>query len=113
VSDKTVPETETTPEHPLARTWLWVLTFPVTVNRDNMLILESEGNEYIPIFNERTEAETFLERLGGEELDYQIQAMHLLDARRFAQEKAIDLVFLSGIGQVLERWEHKSPIEDH
>jgi hypothetical protein len=111
VADKTETEAPATEEHPQARAWLWVLTYPVTVNRDNMLILEGGEGEYIPIFKERTEAESFLDRLGGREMDYQVQAMHLFDARKFAQEKALDLVTLNGEGRVLERWAHGSPLD--
>jgi hypothetical protein len=99
-------------EHPLSRTWLWVLTRPITINRDTMLVLDSGEGEFIPTFNDRTEAETFLDRLGGQELEYQVQAMHLLDARKFAMEKSLDLLTLSGEGKVLERWEHSTPLEE-
>jgi hypothetical protein len=110
VVDKLAPETTQSEEHPLARAWMWVLTYPVTINRDNMLILESDGAEYIPIFKEREEAENFLLRLGPE-MDYVVQAMHLFDARKFAKEKSLNLVTLSGLGQILEYWDHKSPLE--
>ncbi|MDR0622076.1 MAG: hypothetical protein LBJ61_09400 [Deltaproteobacteria bacterium] len=110
--DDFIPEPPSPDEHPQARSWLWVLTYPVTVNRDNMLILEGDGGDYIPIFKERAEAENFLEKVGGKELYYQVQAMHLFDARKFAREKSLDLVTLTGIGQVLERWDHKSAPDD-
>jgi hypothetical protein len=111
VFDDIVPEPPSENEHPLARAWLFVLTYPVTINRDNMLILEGDGGDYIPVFTERDGAEAFLERLGGKEQYYQVQAMHLFDARKFAKEKSLDLVTLSGDGQVLDRWEHTSPLE--
>jgi hypothetical protein len=99
-------------EHPQARAWLWVLTYPVTVNRDNMVILEGEDGDYIPIFKEKAEAEVFWEKIGGQELYYQVQALHLFDARKFAKEKALDLVTLTGQGQILERWNHNSPLSE-
>jgi hypothetical protein len=111
VFDDIVPEPPSENEHPLARAWLFVLTYPVTVNRDNMLVLEGEGGDYIPIFKDREGAETFLERLGGKDQYYQVQAMHLFDARQFAKEKSYDLVTLTADGRVLERWEHTSPLE--
>jgi hypothetical protein len=112
VVDDIIPEAPSPDEHPQARSWLFVLTYPVTVNRDNMLVLESDLGEYIPIFNERSEAEDFLDRVGGKELYYQVQAMHLFDARKFAREKSLDLVTLTGKGQILGRWDHKSPVDD-
>jgi hypothetical protein len=105
-----MPQAPEGEEHPQARTWLWVITYPVTVNRDNMLILETDGVEYIPIFLDREQAETFLEKIGGQDDHYQVQAMHLFDARKFAREKALDLVTLTGTGQVLGSWDHESPI---
>jgi hypothetical protein len=87
------------------------LTYPVTINRDNMLILESEQGEYIPVFGDRPEAEAFSERLGGQDTEYVAQAMHLFDARKFAREKSLDLVTLNALGQLLDRWDHNLPIE--
>ncbi|MDR3135583.1 MAG: hypothetical protein LBU69_05765 [Deltaproteobacteria bacterium] len=110
--DEIIPKAPSSDEHPQARAWLWVLTYPVTVNRDNMLILEGDGGDFIPVFTERPEAETFLGRLGGEETYFQVQAMHLFDARKFAKEKSLDLVTLTGLGQVLDRWDFKLPLED-
>lgn len=110
--DEITPQAPSEDEHPQARAWLWVITYPVTVNRDNMLILETDGAEYMPIFRDKGEAEKFLEKIGGQEDYYQVQAMHLFDAKKFAREKNLDLVTLNGLGQVLESWDHNSPLED-
>jgi hypothetical protein len=110
--DEITPQAPSEDEHPQARAWLWVITYPVTVNRDNMLILETDGAEYMPIFRDKGEAEKFLEKIGGQEDYYQVQAMHLFDAKKFAREKTLDLVTLNGLGQVLESWDHNSPLED-
>jgi hypothetical protein len=77
-----------------------------------MLILETEGAEYIPIFLDREQAERFLEKIGRPDDHYQVQAMHLFDARKFAREKALDLVTLTGTGQVLDHWDHESPVAE-
>jgi hypothetical protein len=95
----------------MAREWLFVLTYPVTIHRDNMLVIESEEGDYIPVFSARGEAEIFLEKVGGEETYLVVQAMHVFDARKLAKEKGLDLVSMSGIGQVLGRWSHALPVE--
>lgn len=100
-------------EHPQARNWLWVLTYPVTVNRDNMVIMEDADGDFIPVFAGRDQAGDFKQKLDGPDVQYfKVQAMHVFDARKFAKEKTMDLVTLNGEGQILDRWSHLSPVEE-
>jgi hypothetical protein len=97
-------------EDPEARSWLFVLTRAVTVNRDQLLVLESDGRQFIPAFRDRAEARGFKSRLaaagGGDDGpdagDLADQAMHLVDVRRTAGEMGLRILVLSGEGAVLD-----------
>ncbi|MDR1488054.1 MAG: hypothetical protein LBT62_08715 [Deltaproteobacteria bacterium] len=92
-------------EDPQARRWLWVLTVPLTVNRDSMLVLEDESGDYVPVFEDRENAESFRALFAEKAADdYNCQAMHLFDLQKFACEKGFLLTTLDGQGQILERW---------
>jgi hypothetical protein len=106
----TVPPSDD--EHPEARQWLWVVTYPVTNVRDNMLVLEGDKGDYVPVFVNRDEAEAFLDKIGGREQYLVSQAMHVFDARKFGREKSMDLVTLAGSGQILGRWSHLTPPDE-
>ncbi|MDR2456831.1 MAG: hypothetical protein LBE49_09605 [Deltaproteobacteria bacterium] len=92
-------------EDPDARIWLYVLTKPVTAHRDQMMVLESGGQDFMPAFWNQEDAESFLARLGSEEAaEFAVQAMHLLDLRKLAEDKAMGFVILDGEGGVLSGW---------
>jgi hypothetical protein len=82
-------------EDPEARTWLYVLTTAVTIHRDQILVLETEGGPQLPAFLAKESAAGFRERLGSPMSDdYAVQAMHLVDVRGLAAELgATPLVF--------------------
>jgi hypothetical protein len=105
VFDKPFADSDIVPpspdEDPEAREWLYVLTSPVTVHRDKMLVLESDGEEFMPAFADRASAEAFLERLGDPASGHSVQAMHLIDLRKLAQEKSLPVLTLDGNGGVL------------
>jgi hypothetical protein len=90
-------------EDPESREWLYVLTAPVTIHRDRMLVLESGGEDFVPAFRDRDSAAAFLERLGSPAADdHIVQAMHLVDVRKFALESSLIVLTLDGAGAVLE-----------
>ena len=92
-------------EDPEARKWVHVLTHPVTIHRDMMMILDAGELEFIPVFQDRGAAEAFLSRLGPPAADeYDIQAMHIIDVRKFAGEKGLKVMTLDGQGAVLDSW---------
>lgn len=107
-SDKPFDDSDLVPyspdEDPEARKWLYVLTTPVTIHRDQMLILESDGEEFLPAFLDRDSAELFLERLGDPGGGYAVQAMHLIDVRKLASDRGLPVIALSGEGGVLSGW---------
>jgi predicted ATP-grasp superfamily ATP-dependent carboligase len=85
--------------------WLWILAATITANRDKLLVLEDEAGDYLPVFKAREEGAAFMSRLDPEgRLDYQAQAMHLLDLRVLANVKSYRLLTLDGQGRVLARW---------
>ncbi|MDR3203606.1 MAG: hypothetical protein LBV23_02505 [Deltaproteobacteria bacterium] len=88
-------------EHPQARTWLWVLTFPITDFRDSMLVLNVGEGDFIPVFATHEHADGFLEKLGEVDKPYIVQAMHLIDVQKFAKESNLPLVFLDSQGKTL------------
>jgi hypothetical protein len=91
-------------EDPEARRWLFVLTSPVTVHRDRMLILETDGPPFLPAFLDKASAEEFLGRLGQPAAEpWVVQAMHLVDLRKLAGEQSVEVAALDGRGRVLER----------
>jgi hypothetical protein len=96
-------------EHPQARQWLWVLTAPLTIHRDSILVLEDDSGEYVPIFADKQEADHFLKLLDEKASKrYVVQAMHLFDLQKFAREKGFSLTTLTSAGQVIKRW---SPLD--
>jgi hypothetical protein len=102
-------------EDPDARIWLYVLTRPVTAHRDQMMVLESGGQDFMPAFWNREDADLFLGRLDAQEAgEFLIQAMHLLDLRKLAEEKAMGFVILDGEGTIVSGWSSGSsgPAED-
>ena len=97
-------------EDPDARRWIYVLTRPVTIHRDNLLLLEDESGEYVPAFNDKLSAAEFKERLGVPETgDLVVQAMHLLDAVSLAAQRGSSVMLLDGSGAVLESWTVRAP----
>ena len=109
ISDHPFDESDLVPrsadEDPEARIWLFVLTTPVTVHRDQMLVMEADGVDFMPAFLDRGSAETFRELLGPPaSLDFVVKAMHLTDVRRLAAERGAFLKTLDGRGRILEIW---------
>jgi hypothetical protein len=96
-------------EDPSARIWLYVLTRAVTKHRDQLLLLESGDKEFVPAFTNRQDAREFSEALSPADAQpdhqqYAVQAMHLVDLRKLAAEKALSIFTINARGEVLERW---------
>jgi hypothetical protein len=86
--------------------WFWVLTSPITIFRDKMLILEVDGVNVTPVFAVREEGESFLERVNPTEW-HVVQAMHVTDIRKFAVNERLGIITLDGEGKILQVWDLK------
>ncbi|MDR2406387.1 MAG: hypothetical protein LBE27_08475 [Deltaproteobacteria bacterium] len=86
--------------------WFWVLSTPITIHRDKMLVLELESQyEFVPVFPTREEAERVLARLSDE--GYVVQAMHVNDIKDFALSKTLGVHTVNGEGHIVKVWELK------
>jgi hypothetical protein len=84
--------------------WFWVLSTPITIHRDKMLVLELESQyEFVPVFSTREEASGVLARLGGQE--YVVQAMHVDDIRKFALSMGLRVHTVNGEGRIVKVWD--------
>jgi hypothetical protein len=84
--------------------WFWVITSPITIFRDKMLVLEVDGLSLTPTFRTREAGAAFLKRLDSKEW-HEVQAMHVQDIMDFKTLERLAVVTLDGEGKVLEVWE--------
>jgi hypothetical protein len=84
--------------------WFWVITSPITIFRDKMLVLEVDGLGLTPVFTTRAAGEAFLKRLDTTDW-HEVQAMHVKDIRDFKAAERLDVVTLDGEGKVLGVWD--------
>ncbi|MDR2198421.1 MAG: hypothetical protein LBR53_03000 [Deltaproteobacteria bacterium] len=92
--------------------WFWVLTTPVTIHRDKMLVLELESQyEFVPVFRSKAEAAAVLSKMADK--NYVIQAMHRGDLRDFAASGRLRVHTVNGEGRVVGVWDDDLPSREN
>jgi len=94
--------------------WFWVLTTPITKNRDSILVVEMKEKDsgdirrIVPLFAAKEDAEHIKDRLCQDKSrTYAPQAMRLSDIGNFAAKNETELMLLDAEGGILAHMEAK------
>ncbi|MDR1164477.1 MAG: hypothetical protein LBO66_01145 [Deltaproteobacteria bacterium] len=82
--------------------WFYVLTRPITQNRDTLLVLEIGEESVAPVFVSREDALGLRGLMGDDR--FVAQAMHKLDIAKFASQNSLTVKTVSGGGRILADW---------
>lgn len=94
--------------------WVWVLSAPVSKNRDSIFVIDMDEKEdgqrrrVVPIFEDREAAAKLKHRLCSEpRREYGEQAMRLSDLGAFAARNDLEIMILDESGAILAHMEAK------
>ncbi len=114
MTDRTDKPGTVIPHHMAELEWVWVLSAPMSQNRDSIFVIDMEETEngerrrVVPIFEAREAAAKLKPRLcGAPKPEYNAQAMRFSDVGAFAARNDLEIMMLDESGTILAHMEVK------